>query len=265
MCVVHEENVAGWRALGDQAARAATLLSWNVREDWRNAPDRLWFRGRGDLARFEGWLDEVLPLVLTRLRSAWLDRSRPAVLTRWGDLEAPRAAPVDAEPLGNQLRRIAEPMGLRIEWAGGPEGKDAPADGGQTPKAAPRAQLHRIHCAEVVDLSRYAPPDPRRFSLHVQLLVGPAGEPSASEAIGVEILTPSFLEAELEGARLRGARGAAVGHGRLFVLSYDYAEIEAVLRGMVGACEGETWAEVAVQLARLGHGELDGYRALEHG
>ena len=37
MCVVHEEIVAGWRPLGDDAARVATLLSWNVRDDWRNA------------------------------------------------------------------------------------------------------------------------------------------------------------------------------------------------------------------------------------
>lgn len=118
MCVVHEEIVAGWRPLGDDAARVATLLSWNVRDDWRNAPDRMWFRTLGDLERWAAWLDEVLPSALERLRGAWLDGSRPAVLTRFADAGEVASVRMTPEEIERRLRQAAEPLGLVVERGG---------------------------------------------------------------------------------------------------------------------------------------------------
>lgn len=124
------------------------------------------------------------------------------------------------------------------------------------------ARLQRIHCADAPDLATYAPDDPARFSLFVQLLVGPAGT-SDAESFEVEILTPSWLEQELVRRRDAGASPIASGRGRVFVLRYEPHVIEPMLRSMVASCTGDTWAEVARKLARIGHWEFEDYRETE--
>jgi hypothetical protein len=79
LCREHDAIVEGWRSLGPEADRVATLLGMNVRGEWRNAPDVLWFRDREDLTRWGRLLDEQLPSVLSKLERAQLDRSRPAL------------------------------------------------------------------------------------------------------------------------------------------------------------------------------------------
>jgi len=113
-----------------------------------------------------------------------------------------------------------------------------------------------MHCADVPDLRSFAPADAGCFSLCVQLFVAPVDQ-DASESVEIEILTPAYIQRLLENepdeARL------ALGRGRVFVLRYDYPTIERHLRGLVSACEGDTWNDVARQLEKIGRWEFEDY------
>lgn len=67
-----------------EASRVATLLDWTVRDDWRNAPEVLWFRTEADLMAWAVFLRRALPAALGWLSRAHLDRSHLA-LRLWFD------------------------------------------------------------------------------------------------------------------------------------------------------------------------------------
>jgi hypothetical protein len=115
-----------------------------------------------------------------------------------------------------------------------------------------RAELKRIHSPDVKDLSQFSPPDPERFGILVQAMVGPEGE-NAEESFDVVVCTPAWLQGRLHRAPLSGRH-------YLFQLPYDYSLLWAFLAAYCQSCEGATWREAAGLVGRIGKWEFEDYK-----
>jgi hypothetical protein len=113
-----------------------------------------------------------------------------------------------------------------------------------------RAELKRLHSPDVASLETYVPTEPECFGIFVQAIVGPAGQ-DGEESFDFMLCTPRWL-ASREPAIVLGAH-------HLFVREYDYAAIEAFVRGFCARCEGETWDQVAGRVGALGRWEFADY------
>jgi hypothetical protein len=115
-----------------------------------------------------------------------------------------------------------------------------------------RAEIRRLHSPDLFDLRHDSPTPPDDFSVLIQILVGPAGGPG-EESFDVLVVTPKYL------ARRVAQQGPVCGRHLLVVESFDYASIEEWIRRAVHSCEGSTWSEVALRIARIGHWEFEDY------
>ncbi|MDO9356078.1 MAG: immunity 8 family protein [Solirubrobacteraceae bacterium] len=113
-----------------------------------------------------------------------------------------------------------------------------------------KAHLRALRCAQVPDLPTW--PAPASFSIVVELVVGPEGEPG-EETFAVTVCTPDQLRHQAS------KDGITDGRHHLIVDRYDYASLDRYLRRRVHACEGSTWDDVTAQLARLGRWEFEDY------
>jgi hypothetical protein len=116
-----------------------------------------------------------------------------------------------------------------------------------------RAQLKRLHSPDVADLQTFAPAEPDNFAFLLQLMVGPEHE-AGEESFDVQVCTPKWLM-----TRYGGADVVSLRH-HILLPKYDYAVMIQALRGMVEACMGSTWPEVAEKVGRIGHWEFEDYR-----
>ncbi len=116
------------------------------------------------------------------------------------------------------------------------------------PPTGVKAHLRSVRSPEVADLERWSAP--ASFSLYLQLLVGPEGEPG-EESFGLTLCTPDRL------ALQASKEGVTDGRHHFVVDRYDYAQFDRYIRRRVASCEGATWDEVAAQLSRLGRWEFE--------
>jgi hypothetical protein len=49
------------------------------------------------------------------------------------------------------------------------------------------------------------------------------------------------------------------GRHHLFLFEYDFGRIKAAIQGIVDRASGETWSDVATQIARYGQWEFEDY------
>jgi hypothetical protein len=117
-----------------------------------------------------------------------------------------------------------------------------------------RAKVRRLHSPDIHNLETYVPDEPDTFGFLLQILIGPEDGPG-EEAFDVEVCTPKWL------MRTYGPTAIIRGMHRLIVFEYDYARLRAFVEKQVCDVSGETWREVARQLALLGHWEFDNYVA----
>lgn len=54
-------------------------------------------------------------------------------------------------------------------------------------------EIKYFHSPDADDLGRYEPPDPDKFALLVQIMVGPSGT-EGEESFDVQVVTPGWLE-----------------------------------------------------------------------
>lgn len=98
-------------------------------------------------------------------------------------------------------------------------------------------------------LDAWKPRDPTDFSIDIDFYAGPEGDASA-DAFTATVCSPNFF--------LRSQNGNVFsGENIIFMLRFDYIELEKFLVDRCAATEGDTWHAIAVQLARLGRWEFD--------
>lgn len=104
---------------------------------------------------------------------------------------------------------------------------------------------------------RSLPADPASFAFLARLFVGPDGGLGPGETFDVTVCSPEWL------SRQCSKDGIWLGLHHVFVNQEEYndAALRAWFERRVAAVEGETWADLAVELGRLGGWEFDGYRA----
>lgn len=115
-----------------------------------------------------------------------------------------------------------------------------------------KAELKRLHSPDADDLRTFVPPDPERFYLVVQAMIGPEGE-DASESFDIVVCSGEWM-------REKSQRGPIVGLHHIVMANYDYDALARAIRGFCERCEATTWQAVAVKLGRLGRWEFDDYR-----
>lgn len=110
--------------------------------------------------------------------------------------------------------------------------------------------LRGLHSPDVQDLVGGVQ-DPDDFGFLLQLLVGPENQ-EGEESFDVVVCSPKWFSRRLEDAPVSGRH-------HLFMKRYDYSMLERYLVDFLERCQGDSWAEVARLVGRLGAWEFDDY------
>jgi hypothetical protein len=115
-----------------------------------------------------------------------------------------------------------------------------------------RAELKWLHSPDADDLRSFVPPDPERFMLLVQAMVGPE-EDDASESFDIIVCSGSWMREQVE-------QGPLIGLYHIIMAKFDYDALVRLVGDFCRRCEGRTWQDVAAKVSRLGRWEFDDYR-----
>lgn len=119
-----------------------------------------------------------------------------------------------------------------------------------------RAQIKKFHSPDILDLENFVPKDPERFAFLLQVFIGPEGQ-DGQESFDIEVCTPKWLIQNYTDDTV------IIGRHYLIVFKYDFKRITETIKAFCKNCTGETWAEVAIKLSRLGMWEFEDYREKE--
>jgi hypothetical protein len=109
-----------------------------------------------------------------------------------------------------------------------------------------RAVVKEFHSPDIA--LGQAVPDSDSFGILVQAMVGPA-DSDGEESFSILVCTPEWIREEV------ARHGFVVGRGLLIVESFDWRRISAFLRKVL-ELDGETWAEIALKVSRVGTWDL---------
>lgn len=115
------------------------------------------------------------------------------------------------------------------------------------------AQVRRISTWEGDDLELHRPQDSENFSILVRAMVGPRGG-EGEESFDMNVCTPQWLEEQVE------REGFVLGTHRLFVRTYDTAQIKKLITKFIERYSGDSWRDVAEKISRIGHWEFEDYK-----
>jgi hypothetical protein len=113
-----------------------------------------------------------------------------------------------------------------------------------------KAELRALHCATIDDLENFRPNGD--FGIFVQALIGPKGAIGA-ESFEIAVCTPGWFATQM-------TTGIAPGIHVLFMTRFDYDLLNRFVSSYCENCTGNSWAEVAQKLTRLGKWEFEDYR-----
>jgi len=117
-----------------------------------------------------------------------------------------------------------------------------------------RAELKRLHSPDVDGpLEAFVPVDDRNFGFLLQIMAGPEGE-EGEESFDVVVCSPAWLDRKLRAEPF-------VGRHHLFMRKYQYETLVAFILSYCRECTGDTWANVAEKLGRLGKWEFENYKS----
>jgi hypothetical protein len=83
-------------------------------------------------------------------------------------------------------------------------------------------------------------------------MVGPSGS-VGEESFGITVCTPEWFEQNMKDS-------VTSGRHYLFVKEYDYQELKSFLIKYCSTSMGNSWAEVAEKVARIGYWEFEDYK-----
>lgn len=108
-----------------------------------------------------------------------------------------------------------------------------------------RAELKSLHSPDVENLSSWIP-ERQDFAILLQVIAGPVGE-VGEESFDLTLCAAAWINKTVEKERI------ITGRHLLIVARYDYGQIRKFISNYVSSCDGETWSEIALKLARFGH------------
>jgi hypothetical protein len=112
------------------------------------------------------------------------------------------------------------------------------------------AQLRSLWSTDTPSLETFRPDGP--FGIYIFAMVGPAGS-VGEESFGITVCTPEWFEQNMKGSVVSGRH-------HLFVKEYDYEELKSFFVKYCSTCTGNSWAEAAEKVARIGYWEFEDYR-----
>jgi len=117
-----------------------------------------------------------------------------------------------------------------------------------------KAKVKGIHSPDIFDLASYIPNDAEKFSLLLQIMVGPA-DSDGEESFDIEVCTPQWLIETYQ------KNDVLIGRHYLIVFEYNYDRIISRIVSYISSCEGKTWHELAEKIGRLGLWEFEDYQS----
>lgn len=115
------------------------------------------------------------------------------------------------------------------------------------------AELKGIINSDIDDLASFYPEDRANFGLTLQLMVGPKGTEGA-DSFQIQVCTPAWLTHYFNHDDIIVARHF------LIAFEYDYQRLINRINKYLASCSGNTWAEVANKVSRLGLWEFEDYQ-----
>ena len=112
-------------------------------------------------------------------------------------------------------------------------------------------ELKEIFSSDV-DFNSYWPENTRCFSLWLQLAIG-SKESDGADNFQLHVCTPEWIEKQIK------ERNGMFPINTLIVGEYDPMQIETLIRDYCASCIGETWEDVAKQLAKIARWEFENY------
>jgi len=117
-----------------------------------------------------------------------------------------------------------------------------------------RAALRYLHSPDIPDLASFQPTEVDNFGFLLQILVGPQ-EGVGEESFDVMVCTPRWLIENHSPEDILACRHM------LIMFQYDYRRLERFIQARIATVSGESWHDIANQLAKLAHWEFEDYRA----
>jgi hypothetical protein len=84
------------------------------------------------------------------------------------------------------------------------------------------------------------------------MLVGPRDE-KGEESFDVTVCSPAWFASNMNS-------NVVSGRHFLFMKKYNYTLLREFIESYCNSCRGQSWEEVAVKVARIGHWEFEDYR-----
>lgn len=103
-------------------------------------------------------------------------------------------------------------------------------------------------------LPQFSPPSPDNFALLITAMVGSDDAPD-EDNFDIIVCTPLWLLDRCE------EQGFVLGRHHLIVHHYDWKLIDRTIRQLIENVSGDTWAEIAMKIARIGQWEFEDYVA----
>jgi len=116
-----------------------------------------------------------------------------------------------------------------------------------------RASLKRLHSPDIYNLDSFIPESTNCFGFLLQAMFGIENS-DGEESFDMIVCTPEWLAIELN------SRPVLMGYHYIFVKIYDIEQLKNFLVDFAQRCEGDSWEEVALKLARIGRWEFENYR-----
>jgi hypothetical protein len=115
------------------------------------------------------------------------------------------------------------------------------------------AQVKGIYTWEMDDLERNIPEDVENFCILVRVIVGARGT-EGEESFDINVCTPKWLEEQVK------REGFVLGTHRLFVKTYDSAQIKKLITKFVERYSADSWRDLAEKISHIGHWEFEDYK-----
>lgn len=115
-----------------------------------------------------------------------------------------------------------------------------------------KATIRRFHSPDVPDLDSWTPPDPTCFGFLLQVLVGPQNA-EGEESFDFVVCTPDWLKEK------HGERAIILGRHHVLLFEYDLEGIKKALAEIEARASGNSWRDVASEIARYGRWEFEDY------
>ncbi len=114
-------------------------------------------------------------------------------------------------------------------------------------------ELKSLHSPDVGDLKSYVPEDEDCFGFLLTAMIGAPGE-KGEEAFDIMVCSPMWI------LRNRKPSDILVGRHYLIMQEYNFERLVSFIQKFCRSCSGNTWAEIANKLSRLGRWEFEDYQ-----